>query len=404
MGNICLCFSSILSHSKDPGKGGERPGRRDDDRSPLGDSSLVSAPTTTPDIRPYPSTSGAKSSSVSSLKGATSTAQKTSASSSTYLREAFKARGFQAKTCELLCASWREGTQKQYDVYIKKWQQFCAERQADPLHSTVEVILDFLTDLYDKGFSYSAINSARSALSSYVYLDNYQVGNHPLISRLVKGVYQLRTPMPKYKNTWDTDKLVNFFKNQEDSLNLHLKEHTQKLCALLMLESTQRVQTIHLVKIQHIFIHERGCTILIPEKLKTTRPNYHQKPLQIERKAEEKICPVACLEQYLDRTKTLRGNSDNLLVCHSKPHRPASKDTVARWLKEVLPKAGIEGFDAHSFRSASSSSLLRKGVPLNTILEKGGWTNAQTFHRFYNRESSELKNEENQKSILSYMK
>ena len=171
-----------------------------------------------------------------------------------------------------------------------------------------------------------------------------------------------------------------------------------------MLESTQRVQTIHLVKIQHIFIHERGCTILIPEKLKTTRPNYHLKPLEIERKAEEKVCPVVCLEQYLDRTKTLRGNSDNLLICHSKPHRPASKDTVARWLKEVLPKAGIEGFDAHSFRSASSSSLLRKGVPLNTILEKGGWTNAKTFHRFYNRESSELKNEENQKSILSYMK
>ena len=196
MGNICLCFPSILSHSKDPGKGGERPGRRDDDRPALDNSSVVPALTTTPDIRPYSSTSGAKSSSAGSLKRATSTAQKTSASSSTYLREAFKARGFQAKTCELLCASWREGTQKQYDVYIKKWQQFCVERQANPLHSTLEVILEFLTDLYDKGFSYSAINSARSALSSYVYLDNYQVGNHPLISRLVKGVYQLRTPIP----------------------------------------------------------------------------------------------------------------------------------------------------------------------------------------------------------------
>ena len=395
-----------MPHSKDPGQGGERPGRRDDDRPPLGNSSLVPTPTPAVDIRPYSSTSGAESSSTGSLKGATPTAQKTSASSSAYLREAFEARGLQAKTCELLCASWREGTQKQYDVYIKKWQHFCTERQANPLHSTLEVILEFLTELYDKGFSYSAINSARSALSSYVSLDNYQVGNHPLISRLVKGVYQLRTPMPKYKNTWDTDKLLNYFKNQEDSLELHLKEHTQKLCALLMLESTQRVQTIHLVKIKHIFIHERGCTILTPEKLKTTRPKFHQKPLEIERNAEKKICPVVCLEDYLVRTKTLRGknNSDNLLICHSKPHGPASKDTVARWLKEVLPKAGIEGFDAHSFRSASSSSLLRKGVPLNTILEKGGWSNANTFHRFYNRESSELKKEENQKSILSYMK
>ena len=268
------------------------------------------------------------------------------------------------------------------------------------------IVIDFLTELFDKEFSYSAINTARSALSSYVFLidsDGYQVGDHPMISRILKSAYQLRTPLPKYKDTWDVEKLLDYFKSQDDS-ELHLKEHSQKLCALLLINSAQRVQTIHLLKLKYIFIHEKGCTIIVSEKLKSTRPTFHQKPIELERKIDKKVCVVNCLEEYILRTENLRGDTDNLMVCHKKPHGPAHKDTIARWLKELLGKAGIEGYGAHSFRSASSSDFLRKGVPVADILKKGGWTNAKTFHRFYNRCVSEPSKEEGQKSILNYLK
>ena len=45
-----------------------------------------------------------------------------------------------------------------------------------------------LAELFDKGLTYSAINCARSALSSYVSLDDGSVvGQNPLVCRLLKG-------------------------------------------------------------------------------------------------------------------------------------------------------------------------------------------------------------------------
>ena len=88
-----------------------------------------------------------------------------------------------------MCASWRESTQRQYQCYIEKWNSFCSERQIDPLCTTVNFVIDFLTDLFETGVGYSAINTARSALSAYTPLEgSYQVGNHPLIQDLLKGL------------------------------------------------------------------------------------------------------------------------------------------------------------------------------------------------------------------------
>ena len=49
-------------------------------------------------------------------------------------------------------------------------------------------------------------------------------------------------------------------------------------------------------------------------------------------------------------------NHQKLIVSYQKPHRPISKDTVARWLKQVLRPAGIDTptFGAHYTRVAST--------------------------------------------------
>ena len=51
----------------------------------------------------------------------------------------------------------------------------------DPLHPSVKDVLEFLQKLYERGLGYSCLNTARSALSSFIVLDgNVTVGNHPL--------------------------------------------------------------------------------------------------------------------------------------------------------------------------------------------------------------------------------
>ena len=54
----------------------------------------------------------------------------------------------------------------------------------------------------------------------------------------------------------------------------------------------------------------------------------------------------------------------------------------------MLCAAGIDVniFSAGSTRAAAGSKADRKGVSMDTILKKGGWSQASTFGRFYNKQ------------------
>jgi hypothetical protein len=103
-------------------------------------------------------------------------------------------------SCNLPC---RPGTKKQYKVYIKKWIDFCSEREICHTCPTVGQTLDFLKSLYEQGLTYSAINTARSALSSYInFEDGTNLGKQPLASRLLKGILQGKPPTPIYSKAF----------------------------------------------------------------------------------------------------------------------------------------------------------------------------------------------------------
>ena len=56
----------------------------------------------------------------------------------------------------------------------------------------LNVVLDFLVSLHEKGMSYSSLNTARSAISTFVHThDGIPMGSHPLIQRFMKGVFTL---------------------------------------------------------------------------------------------------------------------------------------------------------------------------------------------------------------------
>ena len=68
-----------------------------------------------------------------------------------------------------------------------------------------------------------------------------------------------------------------------------------------------------------------------------------------------------------------------------KPYGPATSATVARWIKTVLSKAGIDTsiFKAHSVRGAATSTAAEAGVSIPEILEAADWSSQSTFECFY---------------------
>lgn len=263
-------------------------------------------------------------------------------------------------------------------------------------------MLSFLTDLFEAGLGYSAINTARSALSSVILMsDKSTIGTHPLVVRFLKGVFELRTPMPRHSKIWDVGDVLKYFKTLPDNAQLSLKDITLKVSALLLLASAQRVQTLHLMNLESVCFLENKCVIYMTEKLKHTRPGYHQQNLDLPvYTVDEQVCVVKCLKEYIERTKKLRvDQSGKLLLCYKPPHEPASRDTISRWLRTVLARAGLSSYTPHSFRCAASSAMKRSGVPLGDILKAAGWTNAKTFKQFYDKP---LQSQMKKNTILNY--
>jgi integrase len=244
-----------------------------------------------------------------------------------------------------------------------------------------------LTELHLIGVGYSAINTAKSALSAVFSTDSAQTfGSHPFLIRFMKGIYEQKPPRPKYEHIWDVSILLKYFKEQKQNSFLSLPDLTRKLCALMLLATAQRIQTVHLIRVHCIHMEKNKCEIEIVDKIKQSKPGSRGVVLKFDKFFEdEKLCVITALEEYLLRTAKLRCHTDKLFLCYSKPHGAASKDTVARWMRTVLSKAGIDNFAPHSFRSAASSAMISSGMSVDQVIKTAGWTRASTFQRFYNR-------------------
>ena len=73
-------------------------------------------------------------------------------------------------------------------------------------------------------FGYSAINTARGALSSLgLLIDGVAAGCHPLVVRFLKGVYSLRPSQPRYSHTWDASVVLNYLINLSPLQSLYFE-------------------------------------------------------------------------------------------------------------------------------------------------------------------------------------
>jgi hypothetical protein len=73
------------------------------------------------------------------------------------VRKKFENEGISDKASKITLASWRSSTKKQYATYIKRWLNFCSQRQINSLKSSLSYVLDILTDLFESGLTYSSI-------------------------------------------------------------------------------------------------------------------------------------------------------------------------------------------------------------------------------------------------------
>lgn len=370
----------------------DRPGRSCSDRPYLAYKTMVPESVRN-GCRSAKNLAGMPSVSTSRTSQASSAGPQAEAGGMQVVRESFRSKGLSEDAIDIITQSWRSSTTKQYQGYINKWLLFCHERKSDPFRPPVNVALDFLCKLFRvDGLHYSAMNTARSALSTFVIIDGLPLGQHFLVKRFLKGVFNLRPALPRYNVTWDVNIVLDYLKTLSPVRSIGLSQLTQKLVTLFVLLSAQRAQTIHLLDVRNMRLSFSRVQFEIGDVVKQSGPGRHVEQINIVAYApDRRLCIVTVLKEYLRRTLELRGKETKLFVATTKPHKAVSQSTVSRWIRETLTVAGIDMgmFAPHSTRGASVSCAARAKVPVNTILRTAGWNNAGVFRKYYEKPLSE---------------
>lgn len=289
--------------------------------------------------------------------------------------------------------SWRTSTRVQYSSY--KWLEYCHKWQINPVSPPVASGLNVLVELYHKGLSYSALNTARSALASVIVLQDNQsyqsFGNHLLVSHFLKERFTTRSALPKYREVWDVNTVLEHLKTLHPAETLSLKLWSLKIVILMAVFSGQRCQTIHALTSKDMKTSNNKVMFIVNDLLKTSKPGKECTKLEFQSFDED---PRNCVVRYLSEhlgiqrdTKNLRHDHHKLLVSSQKPHRPVSKDTVSRWFKMGFKLTGIDSstFSAHSTRAASTSAAKAQKLSNTTIMATAGWSSENTLTKYYNK-------------------
>ena len=309
-----------------------------------------------------------------------------------HFRAKLAKEGFSQKVSDILLSSWRKKTASQYESAWKAWSGWCSEREINPFSTTLENILEFLADLFYKGFKFRTLGVYRSAISSnHETVDGFVIGKHPMMAKFMKGVFSLRPPEPKYFVTWDVGQVLDFLKTWSPAESLSLKQLTLKLVMLAALITAARSSSVNKMNLCFRYFKPHGVLFKVPGLTKCAGP---KRPLQnlflASFSPDRRLCFVNYLKQYEKVTKNLRQKTENtqnlLFISYVKPHKPVTSATIARWVKTVLSLAGVNGvFTAHLTRGASASAASRAGVALSDIMEAADWSRESTFKKFYHR-------------------
>ena len=114
----------------------------------------------------------------------------------------------------------------------------------NPISAIVASIIEFLTDQFDLGLQYCTINTIRSSISTtHPGIEGTAVGSHPLVSRLMRGIFNCRPPITRYGRSWNIGTVIDFFANHYKSASLTVLQLAKKVATLLAITNVDRCST-----------------------------------------------------------------------------------------------------------------------------------------------------------------
>ncbi|CAG8451204.1 14411_t:CDS:2 [Cetraspora pellucida] len=239
----------------------------------------------------------------------------------------------------------------------------------------------FFDDQLKAGKTYNTIARYRSAISEvHDWIDNSSVRSYPTIIMVMKGVYNTNSPPPQNDNIVNLiplfDKIYSFGNNEEMNILLLLQKVTFLLAIttacrpsdLVCIDITSQVQTEHGMMLNIKNPKEHKISIAYggnkPQTKRIYIENYEELP---------EISPLNTVNTLIRHTevwRTTKEQKEHLFLILTNAHTPASVDTIAKWVKEILREASPD-LKAKDARSLAAFYTQNSGADLTTILTMG---------------------------------
>ncbi len=215
--------------------------------------------------------------------------------------------------------SWRLGTKRQYQCYIDKWLQYCELNDLDAYDPSIDEVLQFLLHSFQRGLSYSTLNTVRSALSSMLTCEGKPVGQNELVVKFMKAVYLKRPALKRRGIIWDYNEILDFMKQYHPAEKLDIATLTKKLVTLMAILAGVRGQVLYFLHTDYMILEPDYVIFHIPELTKTSRPGSPMFELRFEAYPRDKrVCVVHYLRVYLERTLKVRWIDRHVFLTYGK--------------------------------------------------------------------------------------
>jgi len=151
------------------------------------------------------------------------------------------------------------------------------------------------------------------------------VGDHPLVSWFVTGLFNQKPALPCYSETLNPQIVLNHWKLVTKATHSEISH---------AYGTPLRTQTLKKLPLEDMSTSPGKYIFHISSLLKHTSAkggqNRHLFPITFTSyDVDERLCVVELLTAYIERTATLRKTTKQLLICYAAPHGPTSKDTLS---------------------------------------------------------------------------
>ena len=179
---------------------------------------------------------------------------------------------------------------------------WCTELDINPISTSVVNIIQFLVDQFDTGLQYRTMNTLRSAISTaHPDIEGSPVGSHPLVSRLLRGMFNSHPPVPRYSCSWDVRTVVEFLTNHKSST----LEFAKKAATLLALINADRCSDLAVLDQDHVRWIPDGVEFTVTRLTQRRSAGHPRPPKEVCYAGfpdNSEGCPVTVLRLYIQET------------------------------------------------------------------------------------------------------